>query len=165
MYYQELVGKEVTIALAGDQLRTSFYYKSGEKERLVLVIGESNIPLLMILETDLGGIGSLYQKIAEEEPFPATVLAAVNISFEEGMYALNAACSTYEVLDSEQFSFDDGVIPTEEGEYIGVVGLVNNETVRFLKGSQSGDPSDGLQDNFHVFYRMFDRFGLNQYLE
>lgn len=164
-YDQDLIGEKVSITLAGDQLRTSFYYRSGENERLALVIGEFNIPLLMVFETNLGGVEALCQKLAAEESFEATILAAVNISFQEGMYARNVATTREDFPVYEQFDLDSGVIPTAGGEYIGIVGLDDKTIVKCIKGSQTGDPSDMLVHAFDIFYRIFDRFDLNQYLE
>ena len=164
VYDQELIGQTVALVLSGDDLRTSFYYKTGDKERLVLIIGEFNIPLLMVFEPDLGSADGLFQKIASEEPFEATILAAVNISFEEGMYARNAAKSTQDIPDSEVFNIGNAVTDAPDGEYIGIVGLDNDEIIKIAKGADVNEASDALKDDINIFHRIFDRFDLNQYL-
>ncbi len=68
-----------------------FYNKDTQKERLVLIgypsVGQKQAELI-VLETGFGGFDGLKKALVSS--FEAKLLACLNISFEEGMYAHNA---------------------------------------------------------------------------
>lgn len=163
---QSLVGSRVSILFAKEQQAIPFYYSCDATtgtERLAVVLLADCIPMLMIFETTLGGLNGLCEVIANEDAFEATILSMTNISYEEGMYARNAA-----YLDEGEKAIDiwSGSLEQNAGVYLGLVGSdYQGNPINILKGAQAEQISQELQTNINVYLRIFTRFDLMKYFE
>lgn len=160
---QSLVGECVTIILAQEQQQIPFYYyydADSSLERLAVVVNAESIPLLIIFEPELGGAAELSNAIATETEFDAAILAMTNISFEEGcVYIRNVCQRKYQEQQLDVFS---NAISEISGQYIGIVGTDYGETLTLLAGAENTQLSDALQSGISVWFRTFQRFGLNE---
>ena len=161
---QALVGQTVTVIFARMQQVIPFYYLcegAAGTERLAVVIQTDRIPLLLVLETRLGGLPGLCDVIRRQESFEARILAATNISFEEGMYAGNAVRRDYALDPSEIYDLLEGEVLPEAGVFLGAFGTDDQGMpVAILKGSDGPDLSSGLQEDLSVYHKIYTRFDL-----
>lgn len=165
---QSMLGQTVSIILAQEQQAIPFCYvcdKTTGTERLAVILENVNIPLLIVFETDLGGVSGLCGVIRTEREFSATILAMVNISFyPEAFYAYNACTGTYGLNASEIIDIS-APAETEHGVYLGIVGTAysrDGELWCMLKGTGVSMESDGLASDIEVFQRIFSRFGIEE---
>lgn len=157
---QSMVGKTVPILFAEKQSAICFHYlydADTGTERLSVIV-PAVLPLLIVFETQLGGAEALCEKISQEAVFDAKILAFVNISFEENMYAVAAGSvyeeATYKVIDIS----DPGELAP--GEYVGIVGKSGETYISDMKGADPLSANEDLQKNLGVYYRMYTRFSL-----
>lgn len=165
---QTLIGVCVPIIFAQEQYAVPFYYSydpTTGAERLAVVVLAERIPMLIIFETELGGIGGLCQKITQQEPFDATILSVTNISYEEGcVYATNAAFLSAEA--EEIIDIWGKPVDCDGGIYIGLVGSDSaGNAHNILKGAQAGNASEALQSSIDVYLKIFTRFDLLKFIE
>ena len=166
---QSIVGETVMIVFARLQQAIPFYYACDVNtgaERLVVVVTAERIPLLLVLETQLGGANALCEKIRTQAEFPAKILAITNISYEEGnVYAYNAAYSVYGISAQEQFDIFTETDTPQNGRFMGIFGTDSaGGFLCVMKGSGEDSISAALEGNFAVFYRIFERFSLMELL-
>ena len=167
---QDLVGKTVELAFGHDSESVYFYYfadvETG-KERLAVIV-QSKIPLLAILETDLGGADGLRERIVSAESFRATVLALANIDNLEPIY-VQQAC----LADMDDYPY----LPTEfvdvfgktliYGRFMGKVepnAQNSATTLVHMRGNSVSSASEPLQNSLAVFERILNRFSLGEML-
>ena len=163
---QDLVGQSVELAFQHDSRSLYFYYYADEvsgKERLAVIISEK-IPLLAILETDLGGAESLRNKIVTAEPFRATVLALANICNLEPIYVQQACQSDMDDYPYLPTEFIDifSKAPTY-GRFMGKVEsnpYETSTTTVHIRGNEVRSASDPLKNSLEVFERILNRFYL-----
>ena len=165
---QSLIGENVQIILAQEQYAVPFYYSYEEAsgmERLAVIIDAEKIPMLIIFETELNGAEGLCEMIASQEPFNATILAMVNISFMEGaVYAPNASLS--DVENGEEIDVFADTVTQNAGIFIGFVGTDEaGNTFHILKGTEAGAASSNLQDSINVYLKIFARFDLMAFID
>ena len=161
---QEMVGQTVDILLAMNQQMTPFFYvctKSGAEYLYVIV--PAKIPMLILFETQLGGVNKLYPCLRYKKVFQGKIAAMINISHEEGnIYAYNV-CSDQEDMFFDEILTDAGNIET--GEYLGVVGSRETgagwEQEFFMKGTYIDNVSSGLFEDIRWMYRLLQRYGLS----
>lgn len=162
---QDLVGQTVEVAFHHDSSSIYFYYHANEElqqERLAVVI-DAKIPLLVILETNLGGADQLRDKLATADPFQVKVLALANMDNLESVYisnAYNTSLDEHTILSSE-FVDIYGKAPTY-GMFIGKVDRYasqNSNNVVYLRGCVPSSVSEELKGRFSVFERGFARYG------
>ncbi|MGN0999073.1 MAG: hypothetical protein ACI4PO_05925 [Faecousia sp.] len=163
---QALVGSTVSILFARQQQAIPFHYlrdaQSGT-EHLTVVIPTDRIPLLIVFETNLGSASALCEKMTKEEPFTAKIVAFVNISFEEGMYA--EMTTRYSDASDAEMVFISNPGALNGREYIGVYGTGDDGVpLSVMKGPQGASVSADLQGSLDVFYRIYERFSLTALL-
>lgn len=163
---QSWVGSTVQVILARQQQVIPFYYFCGDDgtERLAMVVEAERIPLLIVLETALGGYQKLCEKIAAQEVFTGRVLSMTNICPQENHYAY-AACSIVEnVAAQEIINMESPTGGPGKGVFVGAVGVTaGDKTVSMMMGSFSGDASEALHSKLKVFQRMFERYELTDF--
>lgn len=158
---QSRIGETVSIVLAKWHKAIPFYYSCAEDgaERLAVFLAADKIPMLMVFETQLGGVAELCEKISAGTAFQAKILAMVNISYEEGNhYAGNVCISEYQVAPEEFIA--DGTTLTA-GECLGIAGKDNNTTYLLIKGGVGESASQGLRSNIDWMKQKFARFGVD----
>lgn len=161
---QDMVGQTVDILLAMDQKMTPFFYvctRSGAEYLYVIV--PAKIPMLILFETQLGGINKLYPCLRYKKVFQGKIAAMINISYEEGnVYAYNV-CSNQEDMFPDEI-LNDGV-KGSTGEYLGVVGRretgVSSERQFLLKGTNVDCISADLHSDIRWMYNLLQRYGLS----
>ena len=161
---QELIGQTVDILLSMDQQMTPFFYVcTGSGTEYLYVIVPAKIPMLILFETQLGGVNKLYPCLRYKKVFQGKIAAMVNISHEEGnIYAYNVCADQKDVFFDEILT-DAGNIAT--GQYLGVVG--NRETGAgweqefLMKGTYVDNVSVGLFEDIRWMYRLLQRYGLS----
>lgn len=163
---QSQVGETVMIVFAQTQQAIPFYYSCDANtgaERLVVVVTAERIPLLLVFETQLGGLDVLCEKMQTQTEFAARILAITNISPEEGnIYAYNACRFTDKIPKQEQFDIFENAETPQYGKYMGIFGTHSSGAfLSILKGNATNTASIALQNNFAVFERIFERFSLN----
>lgn len=159
---QSQVGKTVNIVFSQEQPAVRFYYVAeAELERLAVVVPAESLPLLIVFETNLGGAEALREKLANQQPLEAKILAMVNVCYEEGNeYAYNACRDVSGLADGELL---DLFTPSTaaEGRYLGIFGTTSNgDAIAVLKGCAADAASEALEEDFAVFWRMITRFSL-----
>ncbi len=159
---QSQVGQTVNIVFSREQPAVRFYYVAeAGLERLAVIVPAESLPLLIVFETSLGGAEALREKLANQQPFEAKILAMANVCYEEGNeYAYNACRDTSGLADGELL---DVFTPSTAaaGRYLGVFGTTSNgDSVAFLKGGAADAASEALEEDFTVFWRIITRFAL-----
>lgn len=157
---QSLVGTTVSILFAREQQAIPFHYildKESGAERLTVVIRTDRIPLLIVFETDLGGASALRDKMMNEIPFDAKIMAFVNISCEEGRSS-EIVCHYGETPEENLFQIpDSGEVNGQE--FLGIFGADYQGTLlAIMKGAEGSSASPELQGDFQVFRRIYERF-------
>ena len=162
---QTLLGKTVPIVLARKQQAISFYYscQANGIERLAVFIPAEKIPMLMILESALGGVNALYDCIQGEKVFQVKILAIVNVSYEEGnIYAYNIGAKLDGIPEQEILREGTNL---KAGECIGVIGTNSaGVEVNVLKGSTYGTASNAFRENVDWMKEKFNRYSLGEYI-
>ena len=158
---QTRLGESVSIILAQKQSKVAFYYSYAENgtERLAVVIPAEKIPMLVIFETELGGIRGLCRVIETEEVFQGKILSMTNITPTEGkVQAFNVCGSTYGIPASEILTKETTV---NVGECLGVVGTDDAGTaVTVIKGGVYETASQELKANLDWVQGKFARYSL-----
>lgn len=158
---QTRLGETVSIILAQKQSKVAFYYSCAENgtERLAVVIPAEKIPMMVIFETELGGIQGLCRVIETEEVFQGKILSMTNITFEEGnIQVFNVCGSTYGIPVIEILTKDTSV---NVGECLGVVGTNDAGTVvTVIKGGVYETASAALKENLDWMKGKFARYSL-----
>ena len=163
---QDFVGQSVEVAFQHDTRSLYFYYCADEvteKERLAVIV-HAKIPLLVILETNLGGAESLRNKIVTAEPFRATVLALANIDNLEPIYVQQACHSDLDDYPYLPNEFIDifGKAPIY-GIYMGKIEINSYETSTttvHMRGNEVKSASEPLKNSLQVYEKIFKRFSL-----
>ena len=150
---QVSVGSNVLISLDSSQTPVAFLYHldtSTGAERLAAVIFCDNIPMLIVFQPELGGVSALRDALTTGTAFSAAIVSIVNISYEESMYAFNAA----EI--SEQGTVDPSAPPETDGEQIWLVGYL---------GMQEGQSCTTLfsanTNALEIYHQIFSRFSID----
>lgn len=149
---QTLVESNVLISLDSSQTPVAFLYyfdPSTGAERLATVISCDNIPLLIVFKPELGGVSALCDALTTGTAFSAMVASITNISYEESMYAFNAA----EI--SEQGAVDLTAPPETDGEQVWLTGYLGTRDGQSYTGLFAAD-----SDVREVYNRIFSRFSL-----
>ena len=162
---QDWVGKTAEVAFHHDTSYIYFYYNANEElqqERLAVIV-EAKIPLLVVLETDLGGADQLRNKLANAEPFQVKVLALANMDNTEPIYVSNACNASLDERTYIASEFVDiyGKAPTY-GIFMGKVIFhtsQNPENIVYLRGCAASSASKELKSRLSVFERSFVRYG------
>ncbi len=157
---QSRVGETVSIILAQRQQAIPFYYRcTAEGEERLAVFIDAKIPMLVIFETELGGIKELHDHIQSETVFQGKILSMTNLDRTEGsVYAKSRSKNTENVLDGEILT--DGTSLTA-GECVGVVGTDDGSTaITVIKGGRYETASDGLKDDIDWMKQVFQRYSL-----
>lgn len=158
---QTQVGETVPIILAQKQSKVAFYYSFTEDgpERLAVVIPAEKIPMMVIFETELGGIQGLCRVIETEEVFQGKILSMTNITPEEGdIQVFNVCGSTYPIPAREILTKGTSV---NVGECLGVVGTDDTGTaVTVIKGGVYETASAALKEDLDWMKGKFARYSL-----
>ena len=160
---QSRIGETVSIVLAKWHRAIPFYYSCTEDgtERLAVFLSAEKIPMLMVLETQLGGVTELCKKISSGAEFQGKILAMANISWEEGnIYAPNVCIYTDDIPATELLT--DGTTLVA-GECVGIAGkhTYKNNTIHMLiKGGVYQNASQGLRNDIDWMKQKFARCGL-----
>lgn len=139
------------------------YYHSSVtgKELLVTIIHDDKTqnPLLMVFEVDFGGADTLLLLLNHSVVFDGKLLCMVNTDYIEGcVYTHNVVMHANDFAEKE--TIDPNALGTLDGtEYIGSFSAA--EGVVLLGNSGESARSAGLQKSFDVFYRIYDRFGID----
>lgn len=160
---QSRVGQTVHIRFSQEQPAVRFYYAvEAELERLAVIVPAESLPLLIVFETNLGGAEALREKLANQQPIEAKILAMVNVCYEEGNeYAYNACRDTAGLADGELLDISTPST-VAAGRYLGVFGNASNgDAIAVLKGSAASSASEALEEDFTVFWRIITRFTLD----
>lgn len=161
---QDYIGQTVDILLAMDQKITPFFYVcTGSGTEYLYVIVPAKIPMLILFETQLGGIDKLYPCLRYKKVFQGKIAAMINISYEEGnVYAYNV-CSNQGDMFPDEILNDGAKCPT--GEYLGVVGCRETgegmERQFLLKGTSVDNVSGDLHRDIRWMYNLLQRYGLS----
>lgn len=161
---QELIGQTVDILLSMDQQMTPFFYVcTGSGAEYLYVIVPAKIPMLILFETQLGGVNKLYPCLRYKKVFQGKIAAMVNISYEEGnIYAYNVCFNQENMFPDEIFN-DGANCPT--GEYLGIVGCRETgegiERQFLLKGTYVDCISADLHSDIRWMYNLLQRYGLS----
>ncbi len=156
---QSRIGETVSLILAREQQEIPFYYsynRSGE-ERLAVFI-HAKIPMLVVFETQLGGIQELYRCISSETVFQGKILSMTNIdNLESQVYARNLFGSD-DVAEDEHLTADTSLV---EGECVGIVGTDEGGTVlSIVKGGMYESASEGLKQQIDWMKKILMRYSL-----
>lgn len=139
------------------------YYHSSVtgKELLVTIIHDdaTRNPLLMVFEVDFGGAGFLDQVLNDHTVFYGKLLSMVNTDYIEGrVYTYNVVVLSDDFAENE--TIDLNALGTLDGtEYIGSFSAAKGIVLRGTSGESV--PSKALQNSLDVFYRIYDRFGID----
>lgn len=156
---QTLVGQTVSLILAKVEWAVPFYYSCDEDgtERLAVYLQAEAVPMLMIFETDLGGIHGLYRKIKNEEIFQGKVLAVTNVDDVEGNFQAYGVCRYVDdVRESEIISVETSLTAGE------CLGVVNSDGTVILKAGQYATASDALREDIEWMHEKFLRYSLDE---
>lgn len=160
---QSRIGETVPIVLAKWHRAIPFYYSCTEDgtERLAVFLSADKIPMLMVFETQLGGVAELYKKISTGAEFQGKILAMVNISWEEGnQYAKNVCIPTEDIPVTELLT--DGTTLVA-GECLGIVGettFKHDKINMVVKGGVYENASQGLRNDIDWMKQKFARCGI-----
>ena len=161
---QDMVGQTVDILLSMDQQMTPFFYVCTESgvEYLYVII-PAKIPMLILFETQLGGVQGLYPRLRYKKVFQGKITAMINISYEEGnVYAYNV-CSNQEDMFPDEILNDGAKGST--GQYLGVVGCRETgdgwDKQLLLKGTYVDNISGDLFHDIRWMYNLLQRYGLS----
>lgn len=139
------------------------YYHSSVtgKELLVTIIHDdaTRNPLLMVFEVDFGGAGFLDQVLNDHTVFYGKLLSMVNTDYIEGrVYTYNVVMLSDDFAENE--TIDLNAPGTLDGtEYVGCFSATKGIVLRGTSGESV--PSKALQNSLDVFYRIYDRFGID----
>lgn len=139
------------------------YYHSSVtgKELLVTIIHDNKTqnPLLMVFEVDFGGADALVLLLHGSVVFDGKLLCMVNTDYIEGcVYTHNVVMHANGLAENETIDLNaPGILDGKE--YLGCFSAA--EGVVLLGNSGESARSAGLQKSFDVFYRIYDRFGID----
>ncbi len=157
---QSRVGETVPIILAQRQQTIPFYFRctADGNERLAVFIN-AKIPMLVIFETDIGGIRGLYEHIQAETVFSGKILSMTNLDKAQGsVYARNCCADTSDVRADEILT--DGTLMTDGG-CVGIVGTPDGGVaLTVIKGGIYECASDGLKFDIDWMHQVFRRYSL-----
>ena len=159
---QDLVGQTVEVAFHHDSSPIYFYYHANEElqqERLAVIM-DARIPLLVILETNLGGADQLRDKLATADSFQVKVLALANMDNLEPMYISNTHRASLEEHTNLSSEFVDifGNAPTY-GMFIGKVEhYTSQNNIAYLRGCAPSSVSEELEECLAVYEIRFARY-------
>lgn len=159
---QTLVGMNISLTLELNQKGgcTFCYYYDGEKEWLAVSYPQDDTGCLLgLYQVELGGADVLFETIAAGKSFRVSVLAMKYISFLEAMYTRQVA---YGAVENMTYYFAAEQTPSAKGCFVGCVGT---DTMKLMKGGDPTTVPEELSTAFTVFYKIFDRFDLTQYIK
>lgn len=158
---QTRVGETASIVLSQKQSKVAFYYSCAENgtERLAVFITARRIPMMVIFETELGGIQELCRHIKTEEVFQGKILSVTNISPTEGNIQAFIVCSDIKGIPVNEI-FSEGTSVTF-GECIGIVGTdEESSVVTVIKGGIYETASKELREDLDWVKEKFERYSL-----
>lgn len=164
---QDLVGTVVSISFdkpASQQYdHVSFHYlhnaETGE-ETTVVIFGDVHFPMLMVLKTQFGSANVLLNHVQQGTAFQGKILAMVNLDPLEGVYSESAVVNDDKLTDGE-------VVDLLSQEALGgsqYIGYYSSYSELRVKGICGDAPSEGLEKDLAVYWRIYERFGLKELL-
>lgn len=164
---QDLVGTVVSLSfdkpVSQRYDHVSFHYlhnaETGE-ETTVVIFGDVHFPMLMVLKTQFGSANVLLDYVQQGTAFQGEILAMVNLDPVEAIYAELAVRSDSKLTDGEVVDLQLQKA-LSGSQYIGYYSSYSELRV---KGICADAPSEGLEDNLAVYWRIYQRFGLTQLL-
>lgn len=158
---QSIVGEAVTVNLGSNQPSATFLFRFDEQRNkgMIAVVLSANVPLLVILETDLN-ITTLCQALTSGADFGAVVISATNISSEEGLYT-SFNPSLNDLRPEEIVDLRTPVITDPAG--VQFIGRFGGKTTPLLckYNMNLSNISESLCNKHNTFSKIFSRFSIS----